>query len=94
MNGIVFIIITWKSDDKFINHQFILPIIIIIFFLFMSLLKLKIDIPYSLFLSRKVKPSLKRGRHSKTPSPSNKKRLFSQRPVNDVRYNQLVEAVK
>lgn len=60
----------------------------------MSLLKLKIDIPYSLLLSRKVKPSSKRERHSKTPSSSNKKRLFAQRPVNDVWYNQLVQVIK
>ncbi|KAL4131527.1 hypothetical protein QTP88_008822 [Uroleucon formosanum] len=52
--------------------------------------KFKMDIAYSLLLSGKVKPSSKRGRPSKTPSPSSKKRrLFAQRPVDEVRYDQV-----
>lgn len=57
---------------------------------YMPLLEFKMDIAYSLLLSGKVKPSSKRGRPSKTPSPSSKKRrLFAQRPVDEVRYDQV-----
>jgi len=56
----------------------------------MPLIKFKMDIAYSLLLTGKVKPSSKRGRPSKTPSPSSKKRrLFAQRPVDEVRYDQV-----
>lgn len=55
----------------------------------MCLLKFKMIITHSLLLSGKIKNTPKRGRPSKTPSPAEKRRLFANRPVDDVRYDNI-----